>query len=118
MKPGVVRIADAKGMTLAEFAASVFGDTLDRPVIDQTSIAGLFDIHLEFAGLENSAAPDGDADNAAPSVLTAVQEQLGLKLSPDKGPVEVLVTTSKNPRKTEGRRRVGIIGRSEKRRGT
>jgi len=91
MKRGTVRIADAKGMTVAEFAARVFRDTLDRPVIDRTSIGGLFDIHLEFSGLENSAAPGAVADNTAPSVFTAVQEQLGLKLSPDKGPVEVLV---------------------------
>ena len=91
MSRGAVKIADAKGMTVAEFAARVFRDTLDRPVIDRTSIEGLFDIHLEFSSLENSAGPGGDADNAAPSVFTAIQEQLGLKLSPDKGPVEVLV---------------------------
>jgi uncharacterized protein (TIGR03435 family) len=58
---------------------------------DRTSIAGLFDIHLEFSGLENSAWLSDDADKAAPSVFTAVQEQLGLKLSPDKGPVAILV---------------------------
>jgi uncharacterized protein (TIGR03435 family) len=91
MTRGAVRVADAKEMTVAEFAARVFRDTLDRPVIDRTSITGLFDIHLEFSGLENSAAPGGAADNTAPSVFTAVQEQLGLKLSPDRGPVEVLV---------------------------
>ena len=91
MKRGVVWIADAKGMTVAEFAARVFRDTLDRPVIDRTSIAGLFDLHLEFSGPEISAALSGDADNATPSVFTAVQEQLGMKLLPDKGPVEVLV---------------------------
>ena len=90
MKRGPVSIANAKGMTIAEFAARVFRDTLDRPVIDQTSIAGLYDLHLEFSSLENSVVPVV-ADNAAPSVFTAVQEQLGLKLSPDKGPVEVLV---------------------------
>jgi uncharacterized protein (TIGR03435 family) len=91
MKRGAVWIADAKGMTVAEFAARVFRDALDRPVIDRTRIAGLFDIHLEFSDLETSAGQNGDADNAAPSIFTAVQEQLGLKLSPDKGPVEVLV---------------------------
>jgi uncharacterized protein (TIGR03435 family) len=91
MKRGAVWIADAKGMTVSEFAARVFRDAVERPVIDRTSIAGLFDIHLEFSGPENSASLIGDADNAAASVFTAVQEQLGLKLSPDKGPVEVFV---------------------------
>jgi uncharacterized protein (TIGR03435 family) len=83
MTRGTVRIADAKGITVAGFAARVFRDTLDRPVIDKTGIAGLFDIHLEFSGV--------DDDSAAPSIFTAVQEQLGLKLSPDTGPVDVLV---------------------------
>ena|SRR5450756_2440370 len=46
MKRGAVWIADAKGITMAEFAARVFRDTLDRPVIERTGIAGLFDIHL------------------------------------------------------------------------
>jgi uncharacterized protein (TIGR03435 family) len=91
MKRGGVWIAEAKGMTVAEFTSRVFRDTLDGPVIDRTSVAGLFDIHLEFSSLENSAGLSGDADNGAPSVFTAVQEQLGLRLSPDKGPVEVLV---------------------------
>jgi uncharacterized protein (TIGR03435 family) len=91
MKRGAVWIANAKGMTIAEFASRVFRDTLNRPVIDRTSIAGLFDIHLEFSDPENSVELSGNADNAAPSVFTAIQEQLGLKLSPDKGPVEVFV---------------------------
>jgi uncharacterized protein (TIGR03435 family) len=91
MKRGTVWIADAKGMTVTEFASRVFRDTLDRPVIDRTSIAGMFDIDLEFSGFAISTGLGGDADNAAPSVFTAVQEQLGLKLSPDKGPIEVLV---------------------------
>jgi uncharacterized protein (TIGR03435 family) len=91
MKRGAVWIANAKGITIAEFASRVFRDTLNRPVIDRTSIAGLFDFHLEFSDPENSAELSGNADNAAPSVFTAVQEQLGLKLSPDKGPVEVFV---------------------------
>jgi hypothetical protein len=43
MKRGAVRIADAKGMTVAEFAGRVFRDTLDRPVIERTSIECLFD---------------------------------------------------------------------------
>jgi uncharacterized protein (TIGR03435 family) len=60
-------------------------------VIDRISVAGLFDIHLESSGLEISAGLSGDADNAAPFVFTAVQEQLGLKRSLDKGPVEVFV---------------------------
>jgi len=76
---------DAYGMTMAELASRFLSNRLDRPVIDKTGIAGMFDAHLEFAP-ENAAA-----DSAAPSIFTAVQEQLGLKLTADRGPVDVLV---------------------------
>ena len=79
-------IVDSHGQTLTALAAQGFRGDLDRPVIDQTGLTGMFDIHLEFA---RDGAPAGDL--SAPSLFTAVQEQLGLKLTPDKGPVEVLV---------------------------
>jgi uncharacterized protein (TIGR03435 family) len=91
---GVHVTDDAYGMTMTEIASRFLANRLDRPVIDKTGREGLFDAHLEFArdnlpiGADNAGAP---ADTAAPSIFTAVQEQLGLKLSPDKGPVEVLV---------------------------
>lgn len=79
-------VIDSHGQTLTALAAQGFHADLDRPVIDQTGLIGMFDIHLEFA---RDGAPAGDL--SAPSLFTAVQEQLGLKLTPDKGPVEVLV---------------------------
>jgi uncharacterized protein (TIGR03435 family) len=57
-------------------------------VIDRTGIAGLFDIHFEFSGHDAAGIVD---DSTTPSIFTAVQQQLGLKLSPDTGPVDVLV---------------------------
>jgi hypothetical protein len=59
-------------------------DLSRRPVIDKTGLTGMFDIHLEFAG-------DNAPDATGASIFTAVEEQLGLKLTSDKGPVEVLV---------------------------
>jgi uncharacterized protein (TIGR03435 family) len=59
-------------------------------VVDMTGLKGLFDVKLEWT-------PDGGAvpavlDGASgPSVFTALQEQLGLKLEPRKGPIDVLV---------------------------
>jgi uncharacterized protein (TIGR03435 family) len=79
-------VVDSHGQTLAALAAQGFHADFDRPVIDQTGITGMFDIHLEFA---REGAPAGDL--RAPSLFTAVQEQLGLKLTPGEGPVEVLV---------------------------
>jgi uncharacterized protein (TIGR03435 family) len=76
---------DARGLTLAAFAESL---GLDRPVIDKTGIAGVFDFHLEFAPDESA----GSVDPArAPSIFTALPEQLGLRLTPAKGPSEFLV---------------------------
>jgi uncharacterized protein (TIGR03435 family) len=60
---------------------------LDRPVIDKTGITGTYDIDLQFA-------PEGVVDATGPSIFTAVEEQLGLKLEAGRGPVEVLVVES------------------------
>ncbi len=54
------------------------------PVIDKTGIAGSYDIKLDFA-------PDLEADSSLPSLFTALQETLGLKLESQKVPVEMLV---------------------------
>jgi uncharacterized protein (TIGR03435 family) len=48
-------------------------------------LTGAFDIHLTWA-IDNPPP-----DSAGPSIFTALQEQLGLKLEATKGPVEVLV---------------------------
>jgi len=58
---------------------------LDRPAIDLTGLKGRFDIHLEFATIDS--LDTGDA--SVPFVFTAIQEQLGRKLSVATGPVEV-----------------------------
>jgi uncharacterized protein (TIGR03435 family) len=57
---------------------------LDRPVVDQTDLGGPVDFNLQWA-------PDGSDDTTHPSIFTAIQEQLGLKLESQKLPIEVLV---------------------------
>jgi uncharacterized protein (TIGR03435 family) len=77
---------------------------LDRTVLDQTGLKGNYDVTLLWTPDEASAAmtagPGGGASGAGaapppessgPSLFTAIQEQLGLKLESTKGPVEVLV---------------------------
>lgn len=89
---------EAEGSTLGEFS-KLLNLVLDRPVIDQTGIAKRFDIHLEFSRDEatpglNGPAPDAPAaasDPTGPTIFTAIQEQLGLKLVTAKGPIELLV---------------------------
>lgn len=77
-------VMESHGVTIAVFAERLV-ETFNQPVIDRTGLTGLFDIHLEFAPY-NAAA---DATGA--SIFTAVQDQLGLKLTSEKGAVEVLV---------------------------
>ncbi len=70
-----------------------------KEVIDKTGFTGRFSLHLEFAiddalaGLPNPEGPSGQpADiNDRPSIRTALQEQLGLKLQASTGPVDVFV---------------------------
>jgi uncharacterized protein (TIGR03435 family) len=58
-----------------------------RTILDKTGLKGNFDLTLQWSNDEN---PDSGAEQA-PSIFTAVQEQLGLRLQPAKGPVETLV---------------------------
>jgi uncharacterized protein (TIGR03435 family) len=61
----------------------------DRPVIDKTGFQGTFDVDLQYSPALPNA--EGLADPSLPSFFTVLQEQLGLKLEPARGPVDVLV---------------------------
>ncbi|MGA3185964.1 MAG: TIGR03435 family protein [Bryobacteraceae bacterium] len=71
--------------------------TLGRTIVDKTGLTGKFDIGLEWTPDENQLsmmpadAPRPPVDSAGPSIFTALQEQLGLKLESQKGPVEIFV---------------------------
>jgi uncharacterized protein (TIGR03435 family) len=60
---------------------------LNQEVVDKTGIAGTFDFKLEWSELD-------DAGESVPSIFTALQEQLGLKLEARKVPMEVIVVDS------------------------
>jgi len=76
-----------KGQAVAlEMLALNLSNELGRRVIDKTGLAGKYDFELKWTSGQDSL---GDPD--APSIFTALQEQLGLRLEPGKGPVEVLV---------------------------
>jgi uncharacterized protein (TIGR03435 family) len=67
---------------------------LDRPVLDKTGFTGEFDLDLSFTrdeALRGLPGYGGPADPKLPNIFAALEEQLGLKLAPAKGPVEVLV---------------------------
>jgi len=71
------------------------GAVLDRPVLDHTGITGRYDFTLTWAPLGTefggNLQPPAAADNPPPSLFTAIQEQLGLTLTPTKAPADVLV---------------------------
>jgi uncharacterized protein (TIGR03435 family) len=57
------------------------------PVVDQTGLTGEYNFILEFAPLTEGPRPD----ETLPAIFVVLQEQLGLKLEPIRGPVDVLV---------------------------
>jgi uncharacterized protein (TIGR03435 family) len=105
--PGMIRMGrgqlDGNGMAMASLANQI-ATQVGRPVIDKTGLAGQYDIKLEWTpepghgGGPFGGPPPPDAlppaDSNGPTIFTAVQEQLGLRLEPAKGPVETLVIES------------------------
>jgi uncharacterized protein (TIGR03435 family) len=97
---GAVRIG-AGSLTGNAVTMSLFtrflSQRLDRTILDRTKLAGRFDIQLQWTPGpgEMPYGPSGDllaaAESSGASVFVAIQEQLGLKLEPARGPVEVFV---------------------------
>ena len=91
--PGRLRFGGLPAASLA----TAFAGPAGRMVVDKTGLTGSWDFELAYA-IEGRGGPGGGdaapADPNAPSFFTAIQEQLGLKLEPTKGPVDVLVIDS------------------------
>jgi len=97
-------------VTMPSFAHCLTDDLVDRKVFDKTGLKGRYDFELHFARNPQSdprgrsgmmqPAPFGatdpmpSAELSGPSIFTALQEQLGLKLEADKAPIEFLVIDS------------------------
>ena len=96
-------IPTAKGLTgqavqMAAFALMLSRLNLGREVVDRTGLTGRYDFTLRCAPTEamrpvinGQMQPVSEEDAALPSIFTAVQEQLGLKLESTKGMIEGLV---------------------------
>ena len=69
---------------------------LKRPVVDKTGLTGKYDISLEWTP-DAMTASDSPTGASGPSIFTAVQEQLGLKLTSTHGPVKTLVIDHVEP---------------------
>ena len=87
------------GRNLATFSGSSMGRLAQQisrrvgsPVIDRTGLIGTYDFKLEWTSeLGEPGAVANPSDSGAPSIFTAVQEQLGLRLESGKGLADVLV---------------------------
>jgi uncharacterized protein (TIGR03435 family) len=66
---------------------------MDRPVLDLTGLAGFYDFTVDLSGLGFNGNPPA-VDTDGPSIFTAVQNDLGLKLEARKQPIEILVVDS------------------------
>jgi len=73
--------------------AEQLGRSMDRPVVDMTDLKGVFNLTLNWTPEEARAAKEETRADVQtyPPLLTALQEQLGLKLEPKKAPIDVLV---------------------------
>jgi bla regulator protein blaR1 len=98
--PSGDRTLKAKSATLQQLAEAL-SSTLGAPVVDRTGIEGQFDLSLQWTPDPESSprtlksgepAPPPPPDAlSGPSLFTALQQTLGLKLERQKAPVEVVV---------------------------
>ncbi len=109
--PGTMMMSMGRGgtqsMTLQAIPISSFADMLainvGRPVVDKTGLTGKYDIKLEWTrdDMQMQSPPPGGGpttmngqpvpDSNGPTLMAAIQEQLGLKLESGKGPIENIV---------------------------
>ena len=92
IKPNKLGVV-AQRTTLAE-AADLLSQPLQTPVVDMTGLTGRYDFSIDLAPYISGDLRRGPGDQAPDIIaiaMTAIQEQLGLKLEPRKAPIEMLV---------------------------
>jgi uncharacterized protein (TIGR03435 family) len=94
--PGIRFVGD--GISMGRLS-NLLSMIVQRPVVDETLLDGQYDIALDYApdpafGQPFGAPPSASAVSDGPSVFTALEEQLGLKLQPTMRAVEVFVVDS------------------------
>jgi uncharacterized protein (TIGR03435 family) len=90
-----------RNQTMKDFATWMQSGVMDKPVVDQTQLTDRYDFQLkwtpdesqfgQFRGTGAVVPPPTDDPKAPPSLYTAIQEQLGLKMGPAKFPDDVIV---------------------------
>jgi uncharacterized protein (TIGR03435 family) len=93
---GKLRVTNA---TMKDFCHGMQEAVMDKPVVDQTGLTGRYDFNLNWQPDQSQFAsfgahiqpPDPNDPNPLPSLYTALQEQLGLKMESTKANVDVMV---------------------------
>jgi uncharacterized protein (TIGR03435 family) len=90
-----------RNQTMKDFATWMQSGVMDKPVVDQTGLTDRYDFQLkwtpdesqfgQFRGTGAVVPPPPDDPKAPPSLYTAIQEQIGLKMGPSKFPDDVIV---------------------------
>lgn len=75
-------------LTASDLAGSLSW-LLSKPVSDKTNLAGRYDVELRWTPESIEMRSDASSEQDDPNIFTAVQEQLGLKLQPARGPVRM-----------------------------
>jgi uncharacterized protein (TIGR03435 family) len=101
---GSFMVADWYGVSMAELAGRLLSDEADLPVVDQTGLTQRFDIHMEYVpdhhhtpgsvslnGVVTDLPAAAAEPTAGPSIFSALEKQLGLKLTPGKAPLDVII---------------------------
>ena len=88
-------LLSGKAIGMSQLAPAL-SPIISRFTVDKTGLTGAFDLDMTWTP-EQAASPGATSDATGPSIFTALQEQLGLKLVPEKGPVEVAVITHLEP---------------------
>ena len=91
VRNGTGRVTGSR-MSMDAIAAALAGVTLNQRVINRTGLNGEFDFDLQFTADTPASATDRAPE--FPALVTAVQEQLGLKLQSERGPVPFVVIES------------------------
>lgn len=84
----------ARNASMGDFVSLLQRAVLDRPVVDKTELAGKYDFDLDWAPDETQFGGDvpvASAEAPASPLFVAMQDQLGLKLTATRGPVDALV---------------------------
>ena len=84
----------AHNATIQQFASVLQRAILDRPVVDNTMLTGRYDFDLEWTPDESQFGgqlPLGPPDSGKPSLFTALQQRLGLKIEATRGMIETLM---------------------------